>query len=288
MVTSAAAVQVYLLWVREVCTLYHSLSRNILREVCIYMQPNPSLAFFTDTDFQIHHFSPHTVTHTRPSDLVQGCMITHIKDWEILCIGSYPASVSVSSMDLTTSTLTTEAPMCTSRNSPGVIKACDYIYVFGGVVDNFPLTSSEKFNISTRQWSQIPDMDLPRYCFIPTVYRWDIYLYSAFTHPELTSFNIHTQTYTPYPVPSIATAMYVSVAFIVDTDLYIVGNMHVLKWVIGVSETFTVRNYWNRRSWAYSCTETVRVERSVYWSDYSTKKITEFDLNTFTLRFITT
>ena len=62
--------KVYVLWIHATCPIYHFLSRNVLSEVCIYLHYNPSLAFFTDSDFQIHHFSPRTVTQVQVSELI--------------------------------------------------------------------------------------------------------------------------------------------------------------------------------------------------------------------------
>ena len=276
--------QVSLLWMREVCGFYTSLSRNILREICVYLQSSASLAFFTATGLEIHSLHSHTVTQIPLKETITGCITTHMSYWEILCVGTYPKSTSVSSVDLKTYIVKQEAAMKLPRNCPGVIKAGDFVYIFGGFIGGFITRESEKFSITTRSWTKIPEMDQTRVYFTPALHLNEIYLCDASSHPSISSFNITTETYTVYSsfIPAINTNA--SVSFIVDGELIVALNNHsCLKWSLGSSEPCTAVSYSQRKGQGFSCTETVQVGRVVYWADYNAKKIVSFELDTLRL-----
>lgn len=200
---------------------------------------------------------------------------------EILCVGSK----SVVSMNLTTCVLKKEADMCEERSDPGVIRSYDFVYVFGGA---YHTKSSEKFSYIQGNWKKLPDMDSPRSKFTPALYNNDIYLCDTYTRDDYTttrspvsSFNIITETYTVYSVTIPTLFANPSVAFIDGGKLYVVMNPKKLFWWrVGSSLPFNVvRNQKNVLE-GNSCTEVLQVERSVYWTDYMTKRVVKFDLDT--------
>ena len=278
--------QVRLLWLHSESTAYHLLSRNVVREVCTYLQGHTALAFFTDANIEIHHLTTQTVRKAKPSKVVKFCVTTHMTFREIICVGAYPKSTSVSSVDLTTSTVTKEASMQVSRACPGIINVRGHIYVFGGLIDGEDVLRCEKFSIKARQWTFIPDMDEPRIYFTPAVHLCFIYLCSLFEGESISSFHTPTEQYTQHPltIPDINT--YTSVSFIVDTHIYVLGNEDsFLVWELGSREGFKEIRYARRNSPAFSCTEVVKVGKGVYWTDYNTKNVVRFDLETGSLEF---
>ena len=276
--------QVFLLWVGSVCALYRPVGRNVLREVCAYLQINASLAFFSQNKFVVYHLSRRTAIKVRPREILEAAMVVHINKWEVLCIGTCPESPSVSSVNLKTFVITKEAPMFTLRNYPGTINAEGFVYVFGGYLVNGMTRASEKFSITSRSWTQIPEMDSYRVYFTPARHHSDIYLCSPANSPALSSYSILTGTYTVHPqlLPQVSTDT--CVAFVVGDELFVSGNTsHFLKWQVGSAQPFAKVKYSKITGGSASCTETVLLGRAVYWADNASQAIVWFDLDTFSL-----
>lgn len=279
--------QICLLWARLTSPLYSSLSLNILREVCDYLHTFISLAFFTGSSLEVRYFPENRVKSVQMRETVVGCIITHMSFWEILCVGTYPTSVSTSSVNLTTFVLKKEADMRERRNCPGVIRVNDWVYVFGGYSGGPITTSSEKFSIEKRFWKKLPDMDVPRVYFSPALHHYDIYLCDAAAQSRLSSFNIISEAYTTHSVAIPIMQTNASLTFIVEEELIVaLGPSTVLRWRVGSSFPFVIAGN-NANLQGFSCTEVVQVGRSVYWTDYNAKKVVEFHLDTLNYHYST-
>ena len=280
--------QIRLFWMRRVSGLYSSISPNILREVCDYLRIFISLAFFSGSSLEVHAFPGHSVKTVQMKESVVGCIIAHMNFWEILCVGTYPTSTSVSSVNLRTFVLKKEEDMRDKRNCPGVIRVNDWVYVFGGYSGGPITTSSEKFSINERFWKKLPDMDLPRVYFSPVLHRYDIYLCDAAAHTCLSSFNIISETYTSHSVAIPSMQTNASVAFIASGELVVAMHPHsVLRWRVGSAFPFVIIEKSEKKLQGFSCTEVVQVGRSVFWTDYNAKKVVKFDLDTLDYDFFT-
>jgi hypothetical protein len=166
------------------------------------------------------------------------------------------------------------------------------VYVFGG---GYNTKSSEKFSNIQGNWKKIADMDAPRSGFTLALYNNDIYLcdtntrdWHTTTRSPDSSFNIITETYTVYSVTIPTQFENPSVTFIDGGKLYVVMNPKKLFWWrVGSSLPFNVvRNQKNVLE-GNSCTEVLQVERNVYWTDITTKRVVNLDLDTLEYDYCT-
>ena len=273
--------QVCLLWTHLRPCLYSSVSLNILREVCDYLRFLPSLAFFSQSALEVRYFPGYRVKTVQLGETPVGCIIAHMSFEEILCVGTYPTSKSVSSVHLIACVLKKEADMSEPRNSPGVIRAYDFVYVFGGYTGRLITASSEKFSITHRDWKQLPDMNSPRVYFSPALYNNDIYLCDPATQSTLSSFNIITETYTVHSVTIPTVPTNASVSFIAGEELFVVMlPCTVFRWRLGSPFPFVIVESKERKLQGFSCTEVLQIDRSIYWTDYNAKRVIKFGLDT--------
>ena len=274
--------QVRLLWLHFSCPKYSLLSLNICREISEYLRTVLSLTYFTESHLVTCYFYPCLRVKSVPvSQPIVGCIVTHMSTWEILCVGTYPTSPSVTSVELVSFKLQKEADMCVSRNCPGVIRVKEFVYVFGGYSGGPITTSSEKFSSKQRNWMRLPDMDYPRVYFSPAHHGDEIYLCDAASQPALTTFNVVSEVYKQLSVRIPAMQANASVAFIVNGELYAAMLPHdVIRWRLRSTFPFVATRASDQSLQGFSCTEVVHEGKSVYWTDYNAKKIVKFDLHT--------
>jgi hypothetical protein len=65
--------------------------------------------------------------------------------------------------------------MINKRSCHGSIQYFNWVYVFGGF-NGSALQTSEKYSLTTKHWSQLPDMLSPRHSFSPALHQHRLYL----------------------------------------------------------------------------------------------------------------
>ena len=274
--------KIHLLWVKRACASYGHLSVNILREIGLYLNYAAKLVCFTDKGLEIHQLTTQRVSTLNPPYLIKGCIVTHMTEWEVLCVGSYPSSASAVSVQLRTCVMRWESPMSSARNSPGVITAAASVYVFGGYGSGYATSNCQKLSIATRKWSQLPHMDQPRAYFTPARYLSEIYLCDAARHNFcVSSFDLNTEQFKVHSQIQQRIWTNASLSLIVnDTLMVILQSRDILQWKLDCPEQVTVLISPSKNCQGFSCTETVQIEKTVYWIDYNSKKLVKFDTDT--------
>lgn len=95
--------------------------------------------------------------------------------WLFAC-GRYPSSGSAYLIDGSTGMVEQQPSMKQRRCEHGLAVFQSSVYVFGGLDSPKYLKSCEKFNLTGRSWSNLPEMQEARDCFNPCVLRAEVYL----------------------------------------------------------------------------------------------------------------
>lgn len=265
---------IYLRNTQRIC-----LSRNVTREVCLYIDRDYLPCIFGNTlrlfDIETHYFKD-TVLDFYPFD----------RSWVFCYIGSQ-AILGVSNSRSTEICISTQVvveagKLITSRGRPGLIWAGSWAYAFGGNVTH-PLSSCEKYDTTFKTWKSISEqMKYPKSCFTPCWVEDEVYLCCLTEKNEpFEAFSPATETFRSFPV-SYASKLFGSVTFLVRDTLYIVGAEDVLlKWKLSKSKLEPVKlaGLMGISDSASSNVTPMRVRRTVGWTCYSTKKPVLFDID---------
>lgn len=114
--------------------------------------------------------------------------------WLFAC-GRYPSGGCAYLIDGSTGTVEQQPPMRQRRCEHGLAVFQSSVYVFGGLDSPKYLKSCEKFNLTGRSWSNLPEMQEARDCFNPCVLHAEIYLVGGRNarFPEV--FNLENETF---------------------------------------------------------------------------------------------
>jgi len=161
----------------------------------------------------------------------------------LLCIGAQPATTAVFSLDFGSLHLRALPTMCTPRDGPGLAKAGDWVYVFGGWDNHYDLNLCEKFSVEEKQWRPLGSMHQPRSHFTPCSFRRLIYLLCTISkdHRAMESFDSQTEVFAllPLALPLQLELGCCSVAFVADGELYLLtGYKQMVRWKIDSEREF--------------------------------------------------
>ena len=159
----------------------------------------------------------------------------------LLCVGSYPYSAAVHSLDLTTVTMTQLAPLPAPRGYAGVAKLGSFAYVFGGRERfNVSMHSCWKLNLGEEQWQSVGNMTYPRSSFNPCVFRSLVYLVGAVIgNKGVELFSPQTETFTVLSLSLPLEVKATSVVFIAKNELCVLTtNRRMARWKIDEEENF--------------------------------------------------
>lgn len=269
--------QVRLLWTLRRSPVYLPLSTNIAREVCHYLRESKVLVSFAEDKLRVYTSPEHCTVPRDIADSFRGAIFSQVSGTEVLCVGTYPTSSSVSSVDTCTLSIRREEPMHESRNCPGVLRVEGFVYVFGGYANGYEAASCEKFCVSSRVWKSLPDMNRPRAYFSPALHQRDIVLVDPTQDQhDIARFHLDTETYSISSV-SFPDTFGSGVSFILEDVLVILSGNQIANWDIG-SETLSIQNIASEGYNGFSCTEVIVSNDCVCWLDYLLRKPVVLDL----------
>ena len=235
---SAVKAKVWLLHLQSSGSVVASLSLDVIREICSYIE-DPLFAALYNQTLALYDFSTHNTTqHALPIDVRSGYIQVDrttvlIVDYEVL------------TLDLLTLHITPLAPLLTPRNYVGVVLVGNTVFAFGGFHGESPLTVCEKCSVPLTHWTQLPSMHYARSDFTPCAYKALLYLVStaAEDHRTVESFSPHNETFTVLAVslPEDLELGWASVAFVANGELLLLtGHRQMARWRIESEAHFRV------------------------------------------------
>lgn len=183
----------------------------------------------------------HISEFSLPTSFTQGAVFCLLNNSSVLCLGGEPASTSVHLLDINTREITVMPDTRTPRSYPGVAKVDGNVFVFGSYHPS--LASAEKLQLRAETWSDIRDMNEARSCFMPGVYRTDIYLLCLFEVAvrSLEVFNTESETYRDVPVQlPLIDECYVHTFFVGEELMIITSTAHIGRWKMQSSDPMRV------------------------------------------------
>lgn len=172
-------------------------------------------------------------------DFGDGGSYIELDENTMLCVGGFPPTARVYSLNLNSVQLTPLAALRVPRCGAGVAKATAWIYVFGGQSQ----ISCEKYRLGDNHWQALPNMHYPRSHFTPCSFNALIYLVSSSDDRAVESFNPSTEDFTVLPVslPQQLRLNSHSVAFVSNGELFLLTNdMQKARWKIETEREFRV------------------------------------------------
>ena len=227
-----------------------------------------------------------TMSSILPVTFTEGAVFCLLDPNTLFCTGGNPELTTTYLLSLSQGSLAEQPGMLTPRRYPGIAQCGGFVYIFGGYDGVQDTTSCEKFKISEKVWSRLPNMSKYRCGFAPCVLGDDIYLTDpARRHKTLEIFNVHTETFreSPVRIPSMISDN--SVAFIADEVLTVITcskQMGRLRLGGGTVFEESVVGMQNGSS-GMSNIPPKKVGRMVYWVDFRLGKLVKFDLDRKTI-----
>jgi hypothetical protein len=185
------------------------------------------------------------VTHALPVHFGWGGSYVEMDKNTLLCIGAFPASIAVYSLELSSFQLTSLPSLCAARAGAGVAKVNTHIYVFGGSDGKARLRSCEKLHIPPKCWTQFGSMIYPRCVFTPCHFQSLIYLLDAneAAYGKIETFEAETETFAVLAIslPPLLRLGFGSVAFVASGELcFLTQGKQLARWRIETDYGFSV------------------------------------------------
>lgn len=217
-------------------------------------------------------------TFTLAVTFTTGAAFCLLDNSDVLCLGGSPPSNLVYMLDITTQKLQTMPNLNTPRLYSGVIKVGQCVYVFGSYSPN--LAVCEKFSLANRVWTNLRDMNSPRFAFQPAAYLSDIFL----ANPQggsrtIEVFNTETEVFRTlqFQVPAqISSNIF---AYVAAEELHLAGNSCVSKWKINSTAEPQVTSFPGLPS-CYSSSPALVMGSEVYMVVYSSGNLFKFNYQT--------
>jgi len=199
---------------------------------------------------------------------------------DVLCLGGSPSS-NVYMLDISTQKLSAMPNLNAHRQYPGIIKVDLCVYVFGSYSPN--LASCERLSLTNRVWTNLKDMNSPRFAFQPAVFLSDIFL----ANPQggsrtIEVFNTERETFRTLSFQVPAQISSNICAFVVAEELYLAGNSCACKWKINSTiepQVIAFPNWLN----CYSNSPAFVIGSEVYLVPFSTGNLFKFNFQTNSL-----
>jgi len=285
--SSSVLSQILLQWLRLLPTVFHPLSRNISREVSVYLSIRYLIPAVNESFLRVYDLERRTVQEAvLVRSFTRAAVPCLIACDVVMYVGDFPDySNSVFAVDLYTYEVTSLAGMGVARGWPGVILYEEFVYVFGG---NSPqLASAEKYDISANQWLAVPDMGHARYSFTPALYKEEIYLADCMINPKVIEvFDPYSETYRELSVHLPALGNH-SVSFVIKDEFYFISYQFKLGKLLlsPMADAFVVTNITEEsNSKAYSGCPPLILGECAYFANYAEGTLTKFDTKKETLK----
>ena len=181
-----------------------------------------------------------TTSFTLSTTFTKGTSFCLLDSANVLCLGGLPPSNRVYRLNIHTQKMVLQPCLDTARSYLGVVNVGMFVYVFGSFNPN--LASCEKFSLQSQVWSNLPNMNAPRFGFNPAALLNDIYLAdSQGGNRSIQVFNLVQDSFRTLPISIPTQWAYNTHAFIVDGELCLLAQGHIGKWRIGSSLEVVVR-----------------------------------------------
>ena len=256
------------------------LSKNVLREVCLYLQDCLYPCIHRST-LQVFNLMRGTVTkRTLSHQFLDATVCCLCNSRTMLCIGSDPPARTVIGVDIRTAEVREWTAMTYSRAWAGVILWRNSVYVFGG--NNAPpRKEAERFNPATNAWTELPSMSTPKAAFTPLHYLNKFYLIaSGIGTAPIETFDPETETYDTLGV-SIPGTGFETISFARGAEIVIVHYEGVLlRWDPMQTSYLQTALSMYESGVTFTSLPVFRFSECVYWMNYLTGKLVKFDLGT--------
>ena len=221
----------WLLHLRASGSTVGSLSLNVTREICSYIQDQLFAAICWES-MQLYDLNTHKTTQHRLHVYVFSGYV-QVDRTTVLIVGE-----EVLTLDLLTLQTTPLPALLTPRNCVGVAQIGNTVVAFGGNVDYKISALCEKSSFPRTHWTPLPPMHYARHSFTPCAFQALLYLTSTIDHRAVESFSPHTETFTVLPVslpPNVKLGCG-SVAFMANGELILLtGGKQMARWKVGES-----------------------------------------------------
>ena len=233
MVTQLSAVRakVWLFHLKCSRRTRRSLSRNVTREICSYIQDTYIFASMAGSDMELYDFKTNKTTRIRlPTEVHSGYI--QVDKTTVLVVGE-----RVLTLDIPTLQITPLPRLGIPRNGIGVAQVENTVFAFGGG-GNESMKVCEKSSAPFTQWTPLPSMHYARANFTPCPFKVLIYLASTFSsnHRAVESFSPHNETFTELRVslPAPLNLASKSVTFQANGELILLTDKsQMARWKLG-------------------------------------------------------
>lgn len=258
------------------CQSWAQHQNNLFSRSDILPHDDPFFAAVSCDQVELYNVNTERLTRrTLPVDFGNGGSYIALDRHSLLCLGGNPKSTSVYRLDLPSLQLTSLPPLRTARDSAGVAKTPQFVYVFGGKYSN----SCEKYALEECEWMPLSNMKYNRSSFTPCTFRTVIYLASSMTTLVIESFSTETEIFIELPVLlPVQMHWQASVAFVLSKELCVLTSSGCMgRWNIEREREFRL-SVTDKSCW--SCQQPLFVDSRVLISDGG--RVKEFNLESYT------
>ena len=276
--------KVQLLWTSAYSSPVHSLSRNLLREICLYLgHYEVYVPAISQHLFRIFNVKSRTVRELYLDVIFSsGAVFCFTRGLEVIVVGGWPAVEDVYTVN--EGKAVRQVSMSTARGWPGIYYWEGRLYVFGG--NNPPICSCEKR--VDGHWLPLPDMAHERYSFNPCLYRTDLWLPDLYPqHKVLESFSLLNEQFRVLPHTLPKQEYSNSIAYMTEShELVVISTAGAYVWADGelCSKEYIIKPEEGIR--AYSPCPLLRYGADVYFSNFEQGQLGCFSKEKGTLRVV--
>lgn len=212
--------KVQLLWTRRYSCPIKTLSLNLLREICTYLEQDlvfvPALCHDT---FRLYNVRARTVNEYKlASTFTSGAVFCFTEGLEVIVVGGWSEVGDV--FAIKTGVAEKLNSMCVARAWPGIYHWKSQTYVFGG---NNPSSISSCEKRREGNWQPLPDMAYARYSFNPCRHQYDLWLPDLYQgHRVMESFSLEDEQFRLLPHSLPASDASNSIAYMSSNDELVV------------------------------------------------------------------
>ena len=241
---SIPSTRLYLLWIAYIRRFPKPLSRNIIREICLYLPQPHKLVKLTAIAVLIFDLSRLKWANLCKlnSYFSASASVVAFNDGRIFgCGGNFfkgkELKIRIESWLVSCGNLRKLEDMREKRCFHGIctVERTGVVYVWGGEGDE---QGAETYIVSTSQWRKLPNMLHPHSSFQPCVHHTDIILCGGNRHGLSEAYSLQTLSYRPL---SIVTNMGFVLTVTAGEELITYSRMAEQRWSMG-SDCVSTRN----------------------------------------------
>ena len=244
------------------CSPYNRLSRNILRETCLYIGNAPFFPVLFLDSLRLFNLANLTLIkeirlETRFPLLTQYCMLS---EEEVICVHEG----GVHSLHLLEMELLTLPPMSISRYKPGLTALKGVLYVFGGR----GTTSNEK--LTCHRWANLA-CSKTRFAFSPAVHLDDVYLwFNELGRDGIEQFNSQTETFQLFTeLPCFCMNLSNSILLVNDQEiLFLTIKGEIYRKKHQNAQHAIIKANFCAMGWSRTEASPVSYNNKLYWTSY--------------------